>query len=200
MDVRLGDPAHVGGQQPRGASAGVGPGVGGELARPQRPRRRPDSAGVAGILLPLQRPHHPDQRRVLLLSSALRFSPGAPRSPGVQHAPGSGPAPRSQSPGDVRGIFAIHLSGQNAVSRKQSRQRTLVSRARTPCRGLASALECRRAGLQRPVPGPELDGDRRSAPEHAVSRRPDAGRDPARRLRRLRQHRPHHRFRAPGRD
>ena len=40
VDVRLGDPAHVGGQQPRGASAGVGSRVGAGLALPQWLRSR----------------------------------------------------------------------------------------------------------------------------------------------------------------
>src|SRR5271156_359720 len=65
VDVRLGNPAHVRGQQSRGTSAGMGGGVGAGLALPQRLRSGAYSGKQRKLSARIQPANHRIERRIL---------------------------------------------------------------------------------------------------------------------------------------
>ncbi len=152
MDVRLGTPAHLGGQQPRGASARLGRGMDARLGLPQWLPARADARESRKVHHRLQPPHHRVERRILFLQAPDGFPPRNSRGESFFHARSARSQARSESEGHVRRVSALHFAGEDAVSGKQSGECALVSRARTPRHRAAAALECRRDRLQQPLP------------------------------------------------
>src|SRR5579883_1096524 len=107
MDVQLGRPAHVGRQQPRGASAGLGRGMGTRLALPRRRSSRPAACQPRDFLCGIQPAHHRAKRPVLFVSDAGRLPPGAARGASVQHARGPRPEARAEGPRHLCGFSAV---------------------------------------------------------------------------------------------
>jgi len=196
MDVRLGDPAHAGRQQPHSPSARLGPRLDAQLAG----RNGGPAGQTSGDLLKYFSSFNDHiiqdsdnfysyKKPTISASNTAKSRSSAPRSPR--------PAPGRKSPRYPRRLLRF-TSPVATPFPKIIWSTRAGSLPRAPRRRAFTPLECRCDFLQRTVPGAELDGHCSPAPVHALSRHSPPRRNRPRRLCRLRQHRTHSRLRRQG--